>query len=301
MMATGSDRDIRKRNREDQCRERFEMWLMSNAIPSLGRSEIAWQYEPCGHNKPPDYLLTLKGQQFVVEITFIPHMEVVAGVPLEEESVTSAMADIVDGARAECLSQGILSVFYIVHFTAGIPRLRKAKLSIVTQLIKYVDETRADYDAPKRSITLGGREVCTVVKVHSMIAYISPARSIARTGGVTLCDIVAGTVAEKARLLSGIDQPSILALPRILLLDADDRSETPSEWRHCLENHPSTGDFHSVIVVPGIQPVFTISLAACRRDQAESGRAGGWRGRRSADGPPWPLGIGGFTEGVWYR
>ena len=262
MVLTNEERDYRRKMREMRCRDRFNTWLQSNVFRYPETPQIGWEYEPCGHDKPPDFLLTLNDKQFAVEVTIIPHKEIVLGKPHPEEEVTSAMANIVAETRQECQSRGLLTGLYSVHFTRGIADLGKGKTkrNIVKQLLKYVVETQADYEAPKLPILVGSAEVCTIVKPHNVVDSIVLARSIDRTGGVPLCELARGAIDKKASSLRGIVLPHILTLPRILLLDADDRSEPPADWRNCLASHSSVSEFHSIVVVPGIQFVFAICV-----------------------------------------
>jgi len=232
---------------EKRCSDHFHMWLKANGT----YSSITWDFEPNGPKTAPDYLLTLNGKQFAVEVTAVMHQEVVDDQRLAQAGVSSAQCALVKQAEQECIDRGVLSGLYRVHFTGAIPNLSKskAKRRIIDELVKYVAATQTDYQAPEQPIILDGTQVqvCTIAKISNRetvqadVFYMTSSLDWAHD--VPFCDLLREAIERKAKLLENI------SLPVILLLDGRDRIEQPPAWYACLKDYPPISEFHTIFVV----------------------------------------------------
>ncbi len=187
------------------------------------------------------------------------HQRFVDNKRVEDRAVWTGHQYLVKKVEEKCNKRSVLAGTYFVGFIDALPNLSKhEKKNIEEQLIAYVAETQADYQAEQRSIVLVDLQICTIVKINNMglLSGIYVSSNILRGGenSVPLYDQIREKVAHKAELLEGFTQP------RILLLDEQGYLERPGLWFDCLVDYAPAKRFHTIYIIRSSAYDFAIQV-----------------------------------------
>lgn len=211
---------------------------------------------------PPDAYLTIDHSTYAVEVTSTEVMrDVSVGKgSLGEETYEHSHRQFIKDVEAAAQRAGILKGAYAVHFNRPMTASRDRRIRNRAQekIIQYLEQTQELTTAANEVIRHGDHVICHVSKVHNQRnviyeAFTDSAWAESPEVAGKVCSLLQAAVTEKKErfLTKGKLDPSILSLPRILLVLNTYAFADTSMYLNCTRLIPSLDFFHSVFVVWG--------------------------------------------------
>jgi hypothetical protein len=227
---------------EEHCRGRLEAWLKGH----VRGATTDWVFEPNGHTTAPDYLLTLNGREFAVEVAAVMAYEQTGKKLLSERDIWNALYRLLKKTERECSEEQILAGAYRVGFEKGVPNLSKVQHDLGHAIKRYIANTHSDTAADDDVILVNGEVVCVIGKLHNQASYIGMTKAGGgweAKAGAELCRTLRREVDDKSGKMQHI------LLPRILVLFDQFLLASPYIWLDCLRKYAPSTNFHTIFVV----------------------------------------------------
>lgn len=243
-------------NRESFCADAFDQFLEVQ----LQLHNRTWIDRSSKQQDPPDYILTVNGDDFAVEITttrVLRDVSIGAG-QIGEETYEHSHTNFIDELDSTARQSGILHGTYVVAFRKPMADsdFRRVRKNVREKLLDYIDNTKRRVTAPARSIRYQDRYVCSVEKLgtgndlvaesFTDVAWPESTEVKSRT-----CKILQTAVTEKKEsfLTKSQVEKSVLNLPRILLLLNTYGFADRSLYSDCVTSIRHLNFFHSIFIV----------------------------------------------------
>jgi hypothetical protein len=223
---------------EEFCRSEFAAFLR--------RTSDSVSAEWKDGDEPPDFYLSLNGEQYAVEVTTLLEQLPVGAGQLPVRAITATLWSFVEEIERTARDSGYLHGTYIIHFSKAIDDLRNVRESIKQVLLAYIENTQDLSDAPDQVAYEHGPQRCVIKKVHNQADQIHKAGPVnfkwQGEAAEDICQLLQDRLSEKDRKLRGV------FLPKILLLYDAYHFADQAMYRECLSNLPILGVFYAVFV-----------------------------------------------------
>jgi len=212
-----------------------------------------WTRVPRGQD-PPDFYMTIKKQNYAVEVTSTKvYRDVSIGVgQVLERTYYKTHKKLVDEIDNLAKEKGVLNGVYCVSFMRPLTskNFTKIKNQVLEKLLNFIEQTEEDIQTPNQKIRINRRLVCTIIKVPGTCdgvyeGFTNGAWPESPEFFGTVDEIIKLALTDKKQKLGSIKEPIILLLLNTFPL-AD-----PPVFLSCLKSIPDKDFFHSIFLVQG--------------------------------------------------
>ncbi len=220
--------------------EEFAKESFSRALQRCGISESASWEEG---SEPPDFLLTLGGDRYAVEVTRIVGQIELGGRKESKRKSGARLQHFADELQEAAREQGILQGAYVL-WLEPIADFNEVAPTARTVFLDYVARTKELSSAPGEVVLKRRGMHWSITKFHDKKDYLLATRSEG-TGGLLsevvrdFPDLVSAAVESKAAKLATIN------IPHILLLVDDYHYASADLWQHGIPA-PFCRTFHTI-------------------------------------------------------
>ncbi len=251
---------------ESYGRDAFNTFLESVSL----YKDIEWRSKPNGPYSPPDFYLTLDGDQYSIEVT---ETKVRQKDGLEQQKFQSSRMRLVEEINRIASELGILHGTYHASFQMNwiSPFDGRVRKAVKEDILNYLRETQNRTDDIGKYIFFNSYKICQIFKtvgrsnkVH--ISFSGAAWTYSPENKDTVFSLLNDAVTIKAKKLSLVPQP------RILLLINTFAFAEKSIYQAYINKIAGSSFFHTIFVIMGqIERNFVL----CSRNERWLNEAGG--------------------------
>jgi hypothetical protein len=224
---------------EELCKSRFGDFLSKNSISSVQD----WREG----EEPPDFYLSMDGNDYAVEVTNLMEQLNVGRTKLPIIGIIKSLKVCVDEVEKIARDRSILHGTYIVTFSKPIDNFRSVRIPLQTTLLQYIENTQESTDALEQTAFRSGRQTCSIKKLHSQANQIRMhGPTISKWEGEAaegICALLEDRIEDKRQKLQNISQPKIL-----LLYDLYHFAD-PIMFSNCVSGFSALTHFDTIFVV----------------------------------------------------
>jgi len=232
---------------ENYGRDAFNTYLEGRSL----YKNIEWTPKPNGPNNPPDFYLSLDGNEYSIEVT---ETQVKQKDGIEQKGFTSSRVELVKSIEAEASKREILRGLYCICFLMPwSARLdKKLREYLKVEIFEYLDNTREQYAESPKDILSNYKMICQVFKIGNsrnaiFPSFVDGAWPESTEAQACVCKLLQDTIDTKATKLNKAMVPP----PRILLMLNTYPFAYPDMYKKCLKDVHNADFFYTIFVVIG--------------------------------------------------
>ena len=231
--------DSSVRKDEEHCRTAFDTFLKQR----YQDLDIVWA--DGGRNKPPDYFLQLRSDQYAVEVTSIIERATFGDRNITHIEIDKSIKSFIEGVKRDAITENILKGAYVVRYKPIID-FGKQKQAISIKIRDYIMRTQCVNSAPEEAIAGQGHYGWYIHKLHPNKNYLTVTTADAKWQGEAeneLIVLINKAMEDKVKKLANIQLPKILLLhDRFIWIDA-------REWSKYLPELTHVDHFHTIFLI----------------------------------------------------
>lgn len=230
------------RDDEELCRQQFEAWLHKEVVNGKA---IEWE-TPCSDS--PDYLLTIDGKRYAVEVTVCMYETEINGQTLSDVGISKTLEKFVKGIEQDTSKNKTLKGLYTVHFNSPIANFSKVSDELRLNISEFIAQTKHLESCRPVKIHVANKVYCAVEKHDLNVDTIES--SVPDYGGWeseirdNINQILKDQISKKIESLKKISN-----YPVILLLFDAYYFASPNQWKDFFKKFVLPKTFHTIYCV----------------------------------------------------